>query len=402
MTPETQIVTSEKFINAPAAQVYRAFTNATMLREWLCDVATVSPKPGGRMYLWWNGDFYSSGEYVVLEPDHSVTFQWLGRGESIPTLVTIILVEKDGGTLVTLTHTLPAGETLQKIAQGYQYEWTVSLENLASVLETGLDRRVFDRPMLGVNPGAFSAEQAKQLGIPVTTGLRLDYVGEGMGAHAAGLQRDDVLVSLGGVPLSDYESLVASLHGKKGGDKVEVVFYRGPEKKTVTMELSRRPVQDIPFDIPELARRVRARYDESLGALAKTFQGVTEEEASFRPAPDEWSAKEVLGHLVLGEQFFPNYYLSLFQGQELWSDGWEGNSNELTRAAVAAYPTVPELLEELRRLSNLMVAFIDAWPAEYLARKGSYFRTAWRLLEGHAHTHAHLAQIQDAITASRK
>jgi uncharacterized protein YndB with AHSA1/START domain len=402
MSPETQSVTSEKFIKAPAAQVYLAFTNSTLLKEWLCDVATVSPKPGGRMYLWWNGDFYSSGEYVELEPNRSITFQWFGRGESIPTQVVVTLSKKKGGTLVSMTHILPTGEDWLKIAQGFQHEWTVSLENLASVLETGLDRRVFDRPMLGVNPGDFSAEQAKQLGVPVTKGLRLDYVGEGMGAHAAGLKRDDVLVSLGGAPLTDFESLIASLHGKKGGDKVEVVFYRGPEKKTVTMELTRRPVPDVPFAIPELARRVRTRYDEGLADLGKAFQGVTEEEASFRPAADEWSAKEVLGHLVLGEQFFPNYHLALLQGQELWSDGWEGNSNELTRAAVAAYPSVPELLEELRRLSNLMVAFIESWPEAYLVRKGSFFRVAWQLLEGQSHTHAHLAQIQDAIAKSRK
>jgi uncharacterized protein YndB with AHSA1/START domain len=402
MSPETQSVTSEKFIKAPAAQVYLAFTNATLLKEWLCDVATVSPKPGGRMYLWWNGDFYSSGEYVALEPNHSITFQWFGRGESIPTQVAVTLKKKTSGTLVAMTHTLPAGEDWLKIAQGFQHEWTVSLENLTSVLETGLDRRVFDRPMLGVNPGDFSAEQAKQLGVPVTKGLRLDYVGEGMGAHAAGLRRDDVMISLGGTPLSDFESLVASLHGKKGGDQVEVVFYRGPEKKTVTMELTRRPVPEVPFDIAELARRVRTRYDESLAALAQTLQGVTEQEASFRPAPDEWNTKEVLGHLVLGEQFFPNYYLSLFQGQESWSDSWGGNSNELTRAAVAAYPSVSELLEELRRLSNLMVAFIETWPKEYLERKGSYFRASKQLLEGQTHTHAHLAQIQDAIAKSRK
>ena len=402
MTPETQTVTSDKFIQAPSTLVYQAFTNATLLKEWLCDIATVSAKPGGRMYLWWNGDFYSSGEYIALEPNHSIAFQWFGRGESLPTQVNVTLVEKDNGTQVTMAHTLPAGEAWVKIAQGFQHEWTVSLENLASVLETGLDRRIFDRPMLGINPGDFSAEQAKQLGVPVTTGVRLDYVGEGMGAHAAGLQRNDVLISIAGKPTADYEGLRVALHGKKGGDKVEVVFYRGPDKKTVTMELSRRPMPEIPFDIPELAKRVRARYDESLATLAKTFEGVTEEEASFCPSPDEWSAKDVLGHLVLGEQFFPNYYLTLLQGQEMWSDSWAGNSNELTRAAVSAYSTVAELLEELQRLSNLMVAFIEAWPAEFLARKGSYFRTAWQLLEGHMHTQAHMAQIQEAIAKSKK
>ena len=402
MSPETQTVTSEKLIQASAAQIYLAFTNATLLKEWLCDVATVSPKPGGRMYLWWNGDFYSSGEYVDLEPNRSVTFQWFGRGESIPTQVEVTLTKKKGGTQVTMAHTLPAGEKWLKIAQGFQHEWTTSLENLASVLETGLDRRIFDRPMLGINVGDFSPEQAKQLGLPVTRGLRLDYVGAGMGAHAAGLRPNDVLVSLGGTPLTDFESLLTSLRGKKGGDQVEVVFYRGPEKKTATMELTRRPVPEVPFDIPELARRVRERHEESLAELAKVFEGVTDEEASFRPSADEWSAKDVLGHLILGDYFTPNYYLSMLQGQEVWSDSFTGNSNELTRAVVSAYPTVPELLEELRRLSKLMVAFIEAWPDEFKLHKGSFFRAGWQLLEGQTHTHAHLAQIQEAIAKSRK
>jgi uncharacterized protein YndB with AHSA1/START domain len=402
MSPETQTVTVEKLVKAPVAQIYQAFTNATFLKEWLCDVATVTVKPGGRMYLWWNGDFYSSGEYIDLEPDRSVKFQWFGRGESIPTQVAVALTKEKNGTLVTMKHTLPAGEEWLKIAQGYQHEWTVSLENLASVLETGIDCRIFDRPMLGINIGDFSPEQAKQLGVPVATGLRLDSVVAGMGAHGAGLQRNDVMVSLGGSPISDFDSLVFSLRGKKGGEKVEVIFYRGSEKKTTIMELSRRQVPDVPFDIPELARRLRARIDESLAEVEKTFAGVSDEEASFRPSAEEWSAKEVLGHLILGEQFTPNFYLSVLQGQEIWSDSFGGNSNELTRAVVAAFSTVPELLEELKRLSNLLVAFIAAWPEEFLLHKGSYFRSAWQLLEGQTHTHIHLAQIQDAIDKSRK
>ena len=35
-------------IAAPAAALYQAFTNATALTGWLCDTATVQPRPGGR------------------------------------------------------------------------------------------------------------------------------------------------------------------------------------------------------------------------------------------------------------------------------------------------------------------------------------------------------------------
>ena len=42
MSSETQTVISEKFIKANPALVYQAFTNATVLKEWLCDVATAT------------------------------------------------------------------------------------------------------------------------------------------------------------------------------------------------------------------------------------------------------------------------------------------------------------------------------------------------------------------------
>ena len=39
----------EKFVKAPAAEVYRYFTNSTALKDWMCYVATAEPRPGGRL-----------------------------------------------------------------------------------------------------------------------------------------------------------------------------------------------------------------------------------------------------------------------------------------------------------------------------------------------------------------
>ena len=70
------------------------------------------------------------------------------------------------------------------------------------------------------------------------------------------MQKDDVLVEMAGkVISSDFNSLSNAIAGKKGGDPVTVVFYRGPEKKTGTMELSKRPMPDVPFDAVNLARQ---------------------------------------------------------------------------------------------------------------------------------------------------
>jgi uncharacterized protein YndB with AHSA1/START domain len=395
----THTLTIEQFVKAPPAQVFFAFTNAMALREWLCNVATVAPRPGGRMYLWWNGDFYSAGEYTALEPNQLVGFTWSGRGDPAPTQVIVTLTEKDGGALVTLKHTVAD----EKVIDSYQKEWIGSLENLVSVLETGRDLRITNRPLLGVYPGDFTPEQAKSLGVPVTEGFRLDGVIDGLGAQAAGLQKDDVVVALGGHTISnDFATFVAALQGKKAGEAVKVEFYRGPEKKTVNMELSRRPVPDVPFDAKELAHQVRSRYDESLAALEKALEGVSEAEAAHKASPQDWSVKEVLAHLIQGERAGALNLAEVVTGFERWSDDFGGNLNAAVQATAAAFPTLQAMLVELHTLANELVALIEALSPEFVARKGSYFRMAWGLLEGQTHTHTHLEQIAAAIAAARK
>ena len=396
-------VSSEQCIKASPAQVYYAFTHAIALHEWLCDFATVAARPGGRMYLWWHGDFYSAGEYVSLEENKSVVFKWFGRGDPAPSEVAVSIEEKDGGMRITLSHTVPGGKDWETRAKGFKAEWDSTLPNLASVLETGLDRRIFDRPMLGINISDFSPEIARALGVPVTQGTRIDSPLETMGAYKAGLRKDDVLVQFNGKPITnDFGSLVTALQGKKGGDEVEVVFYRGPEKKTVIMELSKRPVPEIPWQPAELARQVRAKYDESLAALEQCFQGVTEAEADHEPAAGEWSAKQTLAHLIQTERNWIANLDDVVGGYERLADDWGGNLPAHINATLMAYKNVRGLLAELKRLANEAVAFLAALPPEFVARKCSYYQAAWQMLEAQSHTFSHVEQIKSAIAAAHK
>jgi len=396
-------VSSEQCIKASPAQVYYAFTHAIALHEWLCDFATVAARPGGRMYLWWHGDFYSAGEYVSLEENKSVVFKWFGRGDPAPSEVAVSIEEKDGGMRITLSHTVPDGKDWETRAKGFKAEWDSTLPNLASVLETGLDRRIFDRPMLGINISDFSPEIARALGVPVTQGTRIDSPLETMGAYKAGLRKDDVLVQFNGKTITnDFGSLVTALQGKKGGDEVEVVFYRGPEKKTVIMELSKRPVPEIPWQPAELARQVRAKYDESLAALEQCFQGVTEAEADHEPAAGEWSAKQTLAHLIQTERNWIANLDDVVGSYERLADDWGGNLPAHINATLMAYKNVRGLLAELKRLANEAVAFLAALPPEFVARKCSYYQAAWQMLEAQSHTFSHVEQIKSAIAAAHK
>jgi uncharacterized protein YndB with AHSA1/START domain len=403
MAPRTQSIIVEKIIQTTPDQVYMAFTNAGLLRRWMCEVATVAPHRGGRIYLWWNGDFYTSGEYTDLILNEKVAFTWFGRGDPGPSHITVTIANLGDGSRLTLLHTLPAGKKWQGYADSFKKEWATTLENLASVLETGKDLRFYNRPMLGILLGELNIEQAARLGVPTSEGMRLEGTLENMGAHAAGLRKDDVLVSLAGKPItSDYPSLIMALQGKKGGDTIEVIFYRGSEKKTVAMELSRRPVPDIPVDPQELARRVHQIFSEAFDSLDKVFKDVTEEQARFSPAPDEWSAKEILAHLVLIERNRIQDISNSIAGQQLWSDDFSDNDLALHAAIAGSYPSYTSMLAELRRLLEELTAFLNSFPPEIVARKSIYFNVASILLESQLHTYGHITQIENALRASRQ
>jgi uncharacterized protein YndB with AHSA1/START domain len=396
-------VTEEVFVLAPIKLAYRAFTNATSLREWLCDVATVEAHPNGRMYLWWRGDFYSSGHYLELDETKRVRFRWFSNIDSAPTEVTVSVSEKADGTLVQLTHEVPDEPAWIQKAESFRENWADSLRNLKSVLETGIDLRIAERPMLGILPGDFTEDQARALGVPVHEGLRLDGVVDGMGAQRSGLKKDDVIVEMAGRPIrNDANSLPTAIAGKKGGDHIPVVIYRGPEKKTIDLELSKRPMPEIPFDAKELAKRARTLYESGLTEVEGCFDNVTDEKAMAKPDPKEWNALEVVAHLIHGERFNQAFLTSLIDGYEITTDGFGGNIDAQVAATVKANPSVVLILSLLRRTVEETLAYVAMIPDDFVANKGSYYRFGFGLLQPNFHLTGHTQQIKAALSAASK
>jgi uncharacterized protein YndB with AHSA1/START domain len=400
---QTGTLVFSRTINSPAAQIYHAFTNATALREWMCDFATLVPRVGGRLYLAWNNGFYSSGEFTALEVDSSVAFTWFGRGDPHTTQVQVTISSQNGSTQVQIEQSgHGSGEAWAAVVREQSRGWELGLDNLKSILETGEDLRLTRRPMLGITVSDYNSEIAQKLGVPTKEGLRLDSTLAEMGAHAAGLQKDDVIVVLGDRQIRDFNDLASALQGRFAGEQVEVSFYRGAEKRTVTMELSGRPIPEIPKNGRELAAIVQEKYDQIDSELADIFRDVPEEEAGQKPAADEWSAKDVLAHMIVSERFSSTYIVELVNSQERWSDDFPGNNDEQIQSVVKAYPTVKDLLEELKRNEMETVSLLETLTEEFINRKGSYWRLAYGSIQPDYHAELHYGQIRAAIEAARK
>jgi uncharacterized protein YndB with AHSA1/START domain len=388
-------------VKAAPAEVYRMLTNSTHLREWLADVALASAHEGGQIYLRWNDGYAATGSFTRLEPGERVAFSWRGSEEPGVTQVDIEIASDQQGSKVSLLHSgFGEGKRSRKAAKDLRRAWASSMENLVSVMETGEDLRFTRRPMLGVSAQQeVDAERAAKLGLPVTHGIELSSVVPGMGAEAAGLRGGDVLVRVGGAEIFDWSALGAALQVHRAGDTIPVVFYRDGSEHRAEMTLSARPLPDVPATASALATYVRKLYSEFDAQLAACFEGVSEEAAGRKPAPDAWSAKEVLAHLLDGEGDGHSWITELVMGVERLYDTGFGNSDLRVAVTAWSYPTVAEMLAALRHLEEETLSILEQLPAEFVARKSSFWRLAYGYTQNDQHNHEHIEQIKAALAA---
>jgi uncharacterized protein YndB with AHSA1/START domain len=396
------IIKIDRLIKAPPSEVYLYFTNSTALRDWFCDVATSDPHPGGRLYTWWNEGYYTSGEYLKLDKDEFVSFSWFGRGEPHATIVDVKLIKRKTGTLLKLTHRkLGRNEEWIKIGNEYRKEWSKALDNLASVLESGEDLRITTRPMLGIFTDEFNDTIAKKLGIPVGQGLRVSGVVEGLGAQKAGLISNDIVIDLDGNEITGGVSFASVIASKRAGDKIEVTFYRCADKMTVNMTLSGRPIPPIPRSGLELSKQVEPVYKQYEDKIESLLNEASEKECSKKPSPTEWSAKEVLAHLIHGELGWQNYVSEIIGGHEASYDDFGGNVQARIDGTVATFPNKNDLLQELKNHDAETLNIYNHISADFLTHKGKFWKLAFQANQNAYHLQTHLEQMRSAIHSAR-
>lgn len=394
MSEDFLMISIENTIRVPASEVFRAFTNATALREWLCDIATTEPRAGGRIYLYWNSGNFDAGTFTAVETDKVVEFKTVSGQDPTPLRTRVTLTPQGASTGLTLRQTGFQNPETCNLLQGL---WEKSLKNLASVLESGPDLRVTTRPMMGIYFNNMNEKIAKEIGVPVHLGTLVTDVAPGLGAANAGLQKNDVVVELAGVPQVEFGDYLKAMQGKVAGDVVKVVFYRGSEKMSVDMTLSSRKLPDVPPTTVELAEKIRAAQLVADQELDNLLLGASEEAANRHPAEGEWNAKENLAHLLQYERFLQQWIGDLFYSQEPVSDGFGDNLPARIKATVDVYDTLPVIYEEFKRDQAELVETVRNLPPEFAQRKSTWWRMGVHLLNYCEHTRAHVVQIKTAL-----
>ena len=117
---------------------------------------------------------------------------------------------------------LKAGETVQRAYLGVQMQGVTG--QLAEDLNLGADHGAL---IVEVTPGS-PADEA---------GLRGGRTETAQGVPAGG----DLIVAIDGQEMPNEDAVAAAVAEHKPGDKIEVEYYRGDEKRTATVELSKRP-----------------------------------------------------------------------------------------------------------------------------------------------------------------
>lgn len=396
MVQEMQAVQVSRAIKTNPKSAYQMFAKDMAFREWLCDAAYVQDRDGGRVFLSWNSGFSVIGTYETRKEGEQIAFTWQVVGEPEVSRVQVDFAKEGDGTRITLTHD---GASVGPNGRDAQEGWDAAFEVLENVLERGDDIRFSRRPMLGISVDNLDDAAAARLGMEKPHGILIGGTVAGLGAEAAGLGKDDVIVKMDGHDLSDFNSMVHAIGTHKAGDTVEIEVWRNKAKETLNLTFSKREIPEVAATPGEVADAAQRMYDQLGAQLDEVLAGVTEAEADHHPGDGEWNVKEVLVHLIIGERGTHYWLGSLLTGDEPLS--YVGNIPAPMKAILDVYPTLSDLRALLKREVAETVAMLRNMPDDFVAHTPTYVRAGQVILQGAFHPGLHFEQIRAAIASAR-
>jgi uncharacterized protein YndB with AHSA1/START domain len=151
VTPDQDALVTEMHIAAPPERVFQALTDPRQLRVWwdneACplEVFEMDARPGGRWKfatkqstISVNGvsKFACGGEILECDPPRLLAYTWVANWHDDKARKTVVrwkLSPQDGGTLVKVTHSGLAQESVAR--KDYQGGWPGVVEQLKQFIE---------------------------------------------------------------------------------------------------------------------------------------------------------------------------------------------------------------------------------------------------------------------------
>ena len=379
-------------VSAPQTAVFAAFVEPKELRGWLCNHAYTKPQPRGRYWMRWDDGYRVEGHYIHVSEPGSLSFAWRcaqAPGQTTVSIATKAIGEQD--TLITLSHSgFGNGPDWEAYSQQCARRWEEALQNLKSVIETGVDLRGIRRPYLGI------------LWTLDGDSIQITAVIGGNGSDAQALRPHDRLLRLGAHQIRDYDTLVDALDACVPGNTAQISVLREGREVTVDVRLGSVAWQEDLLGPRSIIARVRDRQLAEQERLAAAIKGITEREANLRPAPQRWTVKEILAHLSVTER---DLHHRLYQiVMRFWDDRPKGDPAmlpEALEAAMARSDTAPKLLARFFQDQAETLAFFEALSPPTLQNRAQCRRLA-QAMDLSDHTREHAEEIVHVLDMVRQ
>jgi len=219
----------------------------------LIDAEGLVPIPIGRSSALQVGDsVIVIGHALNLPGGPTITGGWvsaLNRSIDVSQTITMRnLIQTDaainpgnsGGPLINLDGEL-VGIATAKLPSGEGIGFAISIDSAMPQIEELIAIGKIDRGFFGVSGINISEALARNVGLPVTSGVGIISVAPDSPAERAGLRVRDIIVGVAGKSVSNTAELDGILIQYRSGESVAVDFYRGDRKLTVNVSLGERP-----------------------------------------------------------------------------------------------------------------------------------------------------------------
>jgi len=208
-------------VAVPVARAWTAFADGNERAKWEAETYEIEPIAGGLVH-WTLAGHEATGRVEEAVPEKLLRHVE-GDGPHMNCEITVTFEAVDEGTRITITHAgFGDAENWDEWIEATSLGWSQAIADLVLYLDTGVPARRFTRRM---EPPGMRATDTPA-GIVVQTVL------PGGLADQAGLQPDDILLTVGGAPVFTLPELWVLLREHTVGDHLEFEYVRDGERRT--------------------------------------------------------------------------------------------------------------------------------------------------------------------------